>query len=85
MNQFISQLHSAALALHQCGLPSGVDPIVFHPRDTESSVTQSSPPSNSPDTSSPNSETPQFTTTAKTKLFPDYPLETKHTISNTVY
>lgn len=85
MNQFISQLHSAALALHQSGLPSGVDPIVFHSRGTESSATQSSPPSNFPDTSSSNSETPPSTTTAKTKLFPDYPLESKHTISNTVY
>ncbi|TPP58214.1 StAR lipid transfer protein 7 mitochondrial [Fasciola gigantica] len=85
MNQFISQLHSAALNLHRSGLPSGVNPVVFQPRSAESSIIQSTSAADSSDRSDPNSETPSSTTTVKTKLFTDYPSETNHAISNTVY
>ncbi|TGZ58502.1 hypothetical protein CRM22_009602 [Opisthorchis felineus] len=42
MNQFMNQLHSAALTLTQTGLPSGIDAVVFHTKPKDFSNT---PPS----------------------------------------
>ncbi|KER25814.1 hypothetical protein T265_06792 [Opisthorchis viverrini] len=42
MNQFMNQLHSAALTLTQTGLPSGIDAVVFHMKPKEFSDTPSS-------------------------------------------